>query len=166
MPAFARSFAMKTLAQWDADKPGSAISQLFDRWALPGEKATSQAPLRLGLRDRYINFYVKGQSVAKLSYGLTGPKLSVHSGYVAGQSRGSERDATLQSYEDYNAKALTDTVTAALVEGWIETAVTYASAEKRFIDDLVAANAGIIDLEMGLQAMRRAVSGSRRAWTL
>lgn len=152
MPVFARSFAMDTLARWDADKSGNAVRLLFDRWALPGRKATSEAPLRLGLRDGYVNFYVKGQSVAKLSCGRDGPKLSVHNAYVAGHARGSERDGALQSYEDYNAKALTNPATATLVAGWIETAVTYASAEKRFVDDLVAANPGIIDLEMGLPA--------------
>lgn len=152
MPVFARSFAMETLVKWDADKPGNAVRLLFDRWALPGQKTTSEVPLRLGLRDGYVNFYVKGQSVAKLSCGRDGPKLSVHNAYVAGYARGSERDGTLQSYEDYNAKALGDSVTATLVAGWIETAVTYASAEKRFVDDLVAANPGIIDLEMGLPA--------------
>jgi len=152
MPVFARSFAMDTLAKWDADKSDNAVRLLFDRWALPGKKATSEAPLRLGLRDGYVNFYVKGQSVAKLSCGRDGPKLSVHNAYVAGQARGSERDGALQSYEDYNAQALADPATAALVAGWIETAVTYASAEKRFVDDLVAANPGIIDLEMGLPA--------------
>lgn len=152
MPVFARSFAMGTLAKWDAGKSGNAVRLLFDRWALPGRTATSEAPLRLGLRDGYVNFYVKGQSVAKLSCGRDGPKLSVHNAYVAGQARGSERDGALQSYEDYDAKALTDPATAALVAGWIETAMTYASAEKRFVDDLVAANPGIIDLEMGLPA--------------
>ena len=40
--------------------------------------------------------------------------------------------------------------TAEQVAGWIETAGTYASAEKRFVDDLTAANPGVIDLEMGL----------------
>lgn len=152
MPVFARSFGVDTLAAWDADKPGNAVRLLFNRWALPGEKTTSEAPLRLGLRDGYVNFYVKGQSVAKLSCGGDGPKLSVHNAYVAGQARGSERDGALQSYENYNAQALADPATATLVAGWIETAVTYASAEKRFVDDLVAANPGIIDLEMGLPA--------------
>ncbi len=152
MPVFARSFAMEALAGWDADKSGNTVRLLFDRWALPGQKATNEAPLRLGLREGYVNFYIKGQSVAKLSCGRDGPRLSVHNAYVAGHARGSERDGALQSYEDYNAKALADPATATLVAGWIETAVTYASAEKRFVDDLVAANPGIIDLEMGLPA--------------
>ena len=149
---FERSFAIKYLADWDADNPGNTVRALFDRWALPGQKTTSKAPLRLAVRHGYVNFYVKGQSVGKLSCGADGPTLSVHNAYVAGQVKGSERDGTMQTYEKYNAKSLADPATAALVAGWIETAVTYASAEKRFVDDLVAANPGIIDLEMGLPA--------------
>lgn len=53
---------------------------------------------------------------------------------------------------DYDAQTLADPATAGLVAGWIETAETYASAEKRFVDDLIAANPGVIDLEMGLPA--------------
>lgn len=149
---FERSFAIKYLADWDADNPGNTVRALFDRWALPGQKTTSKAPLRLAVRDGYVNFYVKGQSVGKLSCGADGPTLSVHNAYVAGQVKGSERDGTMQTYEKYNAKALADPGTATLVAGWVETAVTYASAEKRFVDDLVAANPGTVDLEMGLPA--------------
>lgn len=92
MPVFARSFAVDALAEWDADNAGNPVRSLFDRWSLPGRRATSAAPLRLGLRDGYLNFYVKGQSVAKLSCGRDGPKLSVHEAYVAGRRRSGERD--------------------------------------------------------------------------
>lgn len=153
MPVFARSFDTDALAGWNANKSGNAVHLLFDRWALPGEKATSETPLRLGLRDGYLNFYVKGQSVAKLFRGRGGPKLSVHKAYVAGRRRQRGDGAPpMQGYQDYDASALADPATAALVAGWIETAETYASTEKRFVDDLIAANPGVIDLEMGLPA--------------
>jgi hypothetical protein len=106
------------------------------------------------VRDGYVNFYMKGQSVAKLSCGRDGPKLSVHRAYVSGRKRGVPGDGVSleQIYETFDAGALADPATANLITGWIETADTYASAEKRFVDDLVASNPGIIDLEMGLPA--------------
>lgn len=152
MPAFARSFATDVLAQWNADKDGNAVRALFDRWALPGE--TSETPLRLGLRDGYLNFYIKGQSIAKLSCTRDGPRLSVHKAYASGRRRngGETRSVPIEGYQNYDSAALADPQTAALIDGWIETAETYASAEKRFVDDLIAANPGVIDLEMGLPA--------------
>lgn len=154
MPIFARSFATRALADWDAANPDNAVRLLFKQWALPGRATTSDMPLRLGLRDGYINFYVKGQSVAKLSIRRGDPKLAVHNAYVSGRHRGDERDGAtpVQNYIHFDARTLADPATAVLVAGWIETAETYASAEKRFVDDLIAANPGIIDLEMGLPA--------------
>jgi hypothetical protein len=152
MPAFARSVATNILAQWDVGKDGNAVRALFDRWALPGQ--TSEAPLRLGMRDGYLNFYIKGQSIAKLSCNRDGPKLSVHKAYALGRKRegGEDRSVPIEGYQSYDSTALADPHTAALIQGWIETAETYASAEKRFVDDLIAANPGVIDLEMGLPA--------------
>lgn len=152
MPAFARSFATSILAQWDIGKDGNTVRALFDRWALPGQ--TGEAPLRLGLRDGYLNFYIKGQSIAKLSCTRDGPKLSVHNAYVSGRKRDGSKDTSspMDGYQNYDSATLADPQTALLVNGWIETAETYASAEKRFVDDLIAANPGVIDFEMGLPA--------------
>lgn len=154
MPRFARSFPLNALAEWEARHPGNLVRSLFEMWAYPGEKATKAAPLRLGVRDGYVNFYVKGQSVAKLSFGRDGPKLLVHQAYVSGRTRSDPRDNTTpeQNYITFDANALADPATATLISGWIETAESYASAEKRFVDDLAASNPGIIDLEMGLPA--------------
>ena len=49
--------------------------------------------------------------------------------------------------------------TPADIDRWIETAATYVGAEKAFVDDLIAANPNVIDLEMGLPAQ----TGSRSA---
>ncbi|MDO5758513.1 MAG: hypothetical protein Q4P24_13655 [Rhodobacterales bacterium] len=154
MPTFARSFAVDALAEWDANSPANAVRTLFDRWSLPGEASDRKAVLRLGVRDGYLNFYIKGQSVAKLSIGRSGPKVLVHKAYTS--RRRKERNGNgappVQNYQSYDAKALADPATGSLVADWIETAETYASAEKRFVDDLIAANPGVIDLEMGLPA--------------
>lgn len=152
MPLFSRSFAVDALAGWIASNPDSAIRTLFDRWCPPGRKASGKEVLRLGLRDGYLNFYIKGQSVAKLSAGRSGPKLAVHRAYANGRRRGRYDAPPVQGYENYDAKSLADPVTGTLIANWIETAESYASAEKRFVDDLIGVNPGVIDLEMGLPA--------------
>lgn len=154
MPSFARSFAVDVLTEWDAKNPGNAVRTLFDHWSLPGEKAAGKALLRLGLRDGYLNFYIRGQSVAKLGCGRSGPKLSVHQAYATGRRKNGAGDGTpaAQGYQDYDSMALADPATSALIAGWIDTADSYASAEKCFVDELIAANPGVIDLEMGLPA--------------
>lgn len=141
MPAFARSFDVERVAAWSRVNPGNAVRALFDRWALPGEPA-GEGLLRLGLRNGYLNFYAKGQSVARLSLGRAGPRLDVHRAYAEGPAR--------EGYARFEAAALA--TIAPEVSRWTETALTYASAEKRFVDDLVAVNPGVIDLEMGLPA--------------
>jgi hypothetical protein len=161
---FARSFPVDQLATWSAQNPGNAVQVLFDLWCLPGEGAVGGGPsLRLGLRDRYLNFYANGQSVGKLSVSGGVPKLAVHQAYVSGRARDrSDEGGPVVGYQTYDAKALATTATASLVRGWVETAKTYASAEKCFVDELIAANAGVIDLEMGLPA-NEVDSGKRAA---
>jgi hypothetical protein len=152
---FARSFAVGDLAAWSARNPGNAIQALFDLWCLPGEVSLADGPsLRLGLRDRYLNFYANGQSVGKLSFSGRLPKLAVHQAYLHGgrRDRTDTTEAVEGEYKAFDAGALATAATASLVSGWIETAKTYASAEKCFVDELIAANAGVIDLEMGLPA--------------
>lgn len=154
MSVFARSFPLADLARWECQHPGNVVRSLFARWAFSGVEATSAAPLRLGVRDGYVNFYVKGQSVAKLTCGRDGPKLEVHQAYASGLQRGSVRDGANmeQDYLPFDANALADPANSSLINRWIKTAETYASAEKCFVDDLVSANPGIIDLEMALPA--------------
>lgn len=154
MPIFSRSFDIAALSKWDAEHPTNAVRALFERCALPGREATSAQPLRLGVRGGYVNFYAKGQSVAKLSCGRAGPKLSVHKAYASGRRRNDpgETVPTERPYVSFETGILTSSEAVAKVDTWIATASTYASAEKRFVDDLVAANPGVIDLEMGLPA--------------
>ena len=81
-------------------------------------------------------------------------RLSVHRAYVERRIRDAGPDLKRrgQKYVTFNAKSLAEPGLAAAIHGWIGTALRYASAEKRFVDDLVASNSGVIDLEMGLSA--------------
>ncbi|SCW76409.1 hypothetical protein SAMN02927924_02694 [Sphingobium faniae] len=154
MPVFSRHFAVTELAEWNASNPGNAVRALLDGWALPGTPATASTPLRLAIRAGYVNFYAKGQSVARLDWTRTGPSLSVHQAYVEGRTRdaGPDLGPRGQKYVPFDSKSLAEPGLAAAIDGWIGTALSYASAEKRFVDDLVASNSGVIDLEMGLPA--------------
>jgi len=154
MSVFSRSFNVDALAKWDADHPGNAVRMLFERWALPGRGVTDTERLRVGVRKGYLNFYAKGQSVAKLSVGRNGPKVSVHEAYVSGRARSALREGlpAERAYISFDAQALLDPGFVSSIDQWIDTADTYATAEKRFVDDLVASNPGVIDLEMGLPA--------------
>jgi len=138
------------------------IAALFDRWVLPGESAGTHG-LRVAIRNFHLNFYVKGQSVGAFRLVAGRPRLRLHRKYRAAAENGSRRAAALgQAYETLDADAL-KTTSAAIVDGWIRTAETYAGDEKRFVDDLVAVTPGTIDLEMGLPADEDAVGEDRTA---
>lgn len=156
MTTFSRSFDVDALAEWDNNNPGNAVRELFNRWCLPGFANDGDVRLRIGVRDRYLNFYVKGQSVAKLSLVAKEPRLEVHEAYVTGteRNRSVDRARNEQTYHTYSGMDLASADTASSVARWVSTAYTYASAEKRFVDDLVSANAGVIDLEMALPASK------------
>lgn len=155
MAEFKRQFDVAALAKWDAAHPGNAVRALFNRWAVPG-RFHRTAPLRVGVRDGYVNLYVKGQSDAKLSSHRTGPRLSLHRAYATLTPRGNILPAAGEGERDYvthAAEALATSALADAVPDWIATALSYASAEKHFVDDLIRANVGVIDLEMALPAV-------------
>lgn len=154
MSKFSRSFDVAVLAAWDKAHPGNAVRALFSRWCLPGVENTGPVGLRVGLRDKYVNFYAKGQSVAKLSIRRGLPRVEVHQAYVVGtkRNRSVERIPNAQAYRSFEAEDLASPEVVAQITQWVEVAETYASAEKRFVDDLVSSNAGAIDLEMALPA--------------
>lgn len=143
MKPFARHFAVHDLAE------NAAIRHLFARWALPGEVCDAQRCLRIGIRAGYLNLYVRGQSVARVSQVGGTTRLAVHPVYVAGHTRNAVRGSDL---EKRTAVFDSDRVSASQIDSWIEIAETYAGFEKAFVDDLVAHNPGTLDLEMGLPA--------------
>ena len=153
MPAFARSFSCEALAAWDAANPANFVRQLFARWALPGERATVERPLRLCIRDGYLNFYAKGQSVAELSRTRKGPRMRVHRAYVSNlEDLELSGGMSKSQYLTIDANALALPSSAMQLDRWISRAEGFACAEKRFVDDLVAENPGVVELEMALPA--------------
>lgn len=142
MTIFNRDFASPEAAWAD----NSGIRHLFASWALPGEPAGRHG-LRIGLRDGYLNLYVKGQSVANLTVPYGQPSIQVDPKYAGGIKKGSKLSTTVV---DQSGRLQGDEITPDAIDRLIETAETYAVAEKRFVDDLVWHNAGVIDLEVGL----------------
>ena len=85
---FKRNFNVESL-KGHVDNRQSLIGALLDRWVLPGERFPDSGPprdvpLRLAVRDGYLNLYANGQSVAKISAAGGKPRLDVHWKYVEG----------------------------------------------------------------------------------
>lgn len=127
------------------------VSTLLEHWALPGI-ASQETGLRLAVRKNYLNFYRKGQSVAKLHSTNRLLRLSVHEEYVSGTLKHDRGETRKSGYIDFDESWLSEKQNASCVRGWISSAGTYAGAEKSYVDELVAANPGTIDIEMGLPA--------------
>lgn len=162
MPAFTRAFDVAAFSHWlNQSADDTLVHHLFRRWSLPGE-ISNEDRLRVAVRGGYLNLYAKGQSVAKLSLAGGAPKLELHNAYVEGRTWEKAREhGAAKGYRKFAGEDLLMPHAHAEVAKWIDTALTYASAEKRFVDDLVGANPGVLDLEMGLPASD-ALDGSDR----
>lgn len=145
MSKFIRRFEAR---DWDAFP---VVRTLLDCWKLPGEASDSDG-LRLALRNGYANFYRKGQSVAKLHSTATQVKLEIHKAYVARRRKPESRGEALVGYDRFDEAWLSDPANCAHVADWIDTAGSYAGSEKSIVDELIAANPGTIDIEIGLPA--------------
>lgn len=151
MTTFKKHFEASVLSGHIGD-PQSLIGAVLDRWVLPGQCKESGTPLRVALRNGYLNLYADGQSVAKLSAPQGQPRLEIHWKYVGGVSKDSPKQAPLdgKTYRIFEGELLRKAHAAAIVDRWITAAATYAGDEKRFVEHLVAANPNVIDLEMAL----------------
>lgn len=117
----------------------------------PGVASGDRADhLRLAVRGGYLNFYRAGQSVAKVTIVKDKLQCEVHNKYVYG-NKGVGPDCvritegTYKSHDGSRVAYRDD-----LVHEWVLNANAYADDEKRFVDDLVAHDAGAIDLEAAL----------------
>ncbi|HEY8572721.1 hypothetical protein [Phenylobacterium sp.] len=132
------------------------ILDLLSLWR-PAGQASGQDGLRLAVRNGYLNFYRRGQSVARVEFVRGQLRGHVHSKYfsAAARERGGQvygefaGDHVKSLYEQVRYDGL-DTLLA-----WIALIDTkYAGVEKRLVDDLVGLNSHVIDLEMGLPGWR------------
>ena len=136
------------------------LQDLLGHWCPAGElqgggKGSTQPDqdyLRLAVRDGYLNFYRYGQSVARVKVVHGKPQAEVHNKYLDGD-QGSGQDyvkITDGTYENHDGEPRV--YRYGVVHDWIHRAEGHAGKEKSFVDDVVARNAGVIDLEVGLPA--------------
>lgn len=124
------------------------LDDLFRYWAPAGSgpRSGTQHPLRFAIRKDYANFYVSGQSVAKLSLGSKGPSVLVHDKYL--EADAAKRNQLGQTYSRFDTAS-----TPSTVANWMTIAATYKGDEKDFVERLIAANPNVIDMEMALPAL-------------
>jgi hypothetical protein len=145
------------------DTPGENWwKHLLSLWRQSGTVAGRQG-LRLAIRNNYLNFYLRGQSVARVGFAHGRPYLETHVKYAFGKGE------TAQEYARVSDKTIS---CAKLGKGgiyyglptllaWVAEADTHSGREKTLVDDLVADNGTVIDLEMGLPAWEGRKAASR-----
>lgn len=128
---------------------------MLELWR-PSGYAAGDYGLRLAIRNGYLNFYRRGQSVAKVEVGKDGmPFAYTHLKYVAhGEAGNGQEYVTLKGNSIIrNGQLFREYGASEELKSWIETIDSrYANVEKSLVDEVVAANPGVIDLEMGLPA--------------
>jgi hypothetical protein len=120
-----------------------------------GAKSTQsdEDHLRLAIRDGYLNFYHYGQSVARVKVVKGKLQAEVHNKYVYGDQGGSGQEyikITDGTYKNHDGTR--GIFRYGIVHDVILNASGHAGEEKSFVDGVVARNAGVIDLEVGLPA--------------
>lgn len=149
MTSFARGLSE---AQWAglralrATPGGSWWDDQLSLW-VPSGRSSGDDGLRLAVRNGYLNFYRRGQSVARVCFGpprggIAAPRMDIHARYVEGPNA----QATYLSF-GASGGASPD---RAMVRRWIANTARWHGAEKWGVDDVVGCNPGVIDLEMGI----------------
>lgn len=150
---FSRNFDLQLLEAHFREHKGGVVASLLQNWALPGDDAALSHPprLRIAVRDSALHFYVAGQRVAEIKSARGAIRLKLHVKYYQGLKKGSERAiAAGQEVITISDDELCHENGEELARKWGETAYTYSGGEKIFVDQLVAANANVVDVEMAL----------------
>jgi hypothetical protein len=98
-----------------------------------------------------MNFYCGGQSIANVKFGRDGLQAKIHEKYVYGSKGTGQKCVTLTS-KGFPEHGTGRPVAYDSMQEWISNANSKIGQEKRFVDLIVAHNADVIDLEMGLPA--------------
>lgn len=145
---FGRSFDLEAASRCEAEW----WFDLLRLWRPSGVEAGRHG-LRLAVRDGYLNFYRKGQSIGRIE--VKGGELTshIHAKYVWPEQQttlGSEylrlRGNTLFRRQE----PVADYAGVTTLKGWIEAAETFwLGKEKAAVDEVLDHTENIIDLEMG-----------------
>jgi hypothetical protein len=132
------------------------FKDLLSLWR-PSGHCSGELGLRIAIRNGYLNFYRFGQSIARVKGGPRGLVAHVHYKYVLDKPQpGMSKSPYLRLTQ--NGVFFRDTKVA-IYEGlstlrqWIADAEEkHAGVEKKVVDELVAKNDHVVDLEMALPA--------------
>jgi hypothetical protein len=158
MSEFARSIQPKALAALRrlAEKPDlNWWKDLLELWR-PSGSAAGDWGLRLAVRKNYLNLYRLGQSVARVHFSRAHePYVSTHVKYAFGEEEIGQCYAQMHGGKDIRDARTGQT---GRYEGpktlheWISRAEGHGGKEKTCVDELIATNPSIIDVEVGLPA--------------
>ncbi|PTR12062.1 hypothetical protein ACN9JG_21355 (plasmid) [Cereibacter azotoformans] len=132
------------------------FNDLLRAWVPAGDGTAGGANmrdgLRLAIRRNYVNFYLAGQSVARVDFGQRPKclKLTVHDKYVRGEQEQGQKTMRFVSGKPSD--------TPAIVADWISNARANAEGkakrdgdrEKTFVDEVISHNPNVIDVEMAM----------------
>lgn len=157
---------LKHLDEINGDVP-TWWRDMLSLWAPSGQIA-GDFGLRLAIRDNYLNFYRRGQSVARVEI-IAGHTLraTIHHKYIPrlhdkldGATLASQPYLQLEGDSILHKGAVIGRYQGPAdlqkwiitINGEIDRGRGYSGAEKCWVDQIVAMNPDIIDLEMGLPA--------------
>ncbi|RTR39977.1 hypothetical protein EKG38_04305 [Shewanella canadensis] len=147
---FARKFALSQLS----DPKPEWWKELLLRLKPAGEELSSNG-LRLAVRENYLNFYHKGQAIAKVAFNRDKTLYSEqHVKYVFEgvntqkyvRLTGSDPSLINPEKPENSAQYLGGKT----LEDWIKRSKDHNGDEKTFVENVAAANSNVIDMEMGL----------------
>lgn len=144
-----------------ADAPGANWwKDLLEKWRLPGQ-ASGDDGLRLAVRANYLNFYRRGQSVARVGFDSGGhPYSDVHVKYLLAPDRIGKDGPSLvdpDSYariqgESFRVKPRSGPEFAVTkpLKAIIAASEAWTGREKYMVDRIVAETQSVLDLEIAL----------------
>jgi hypothetical protein len=150
----------RTLSDWSAYETAATgpephwFKDMLSHWRPSGQEC-GPFGLRLAIRNGYLNVYRWGQSVAKVQAVRGELQASIHYKYILGERDGYDGPLylTLKGDQLFSGRdAVLCYSGPVLPRRWIKAAESYAGREKKLVDQLVACNGNVIDLEMGLPA--------------
>lgn len=146
---FARRFAIEKLQQ-----SPNWWQELILRLKPSGEELGSTG-LRLAVRDGYLNFYHQGQAIAKVVTNKSGELCSEqHIKYVFESASSQKYTKLIGNYNciinPENNEESAHYLGGETLDLWIKRSRKHKGEEKTFVEQIVAANNNVIDMEMGL----------------
>jgi hypothetical protein len=148
---FRRDFQLDALRKINATGEDHWFNDLLRCWTPSGVPSGTEG-LRLAIRGGSLNLYRRGQSVAKVRVRRDGvPYLDIHWKYVTDRKPSGTPYLRLVDKQVLKSGRPTGTLYRgpATLRRWIHAAEKYAGEEKRAVDDIVAENGAVVDLEVG-----------------